>query len=66
MEWKHKKVIKLSGLTFSSNLREVIMAVNKNADVLKESVQKIEELNERINILEKENKELKNIIENGI
>ena len=66
MEWKHKKVIKLSGLTFSSNLREVIMAVNKNADVLKESVQKIEELNERINILEKENKELKNIIENDI
>lgn len=66
MEWKHKKVIKLSGLTFSSNLREVMMAVNKNADVLKESVQKIEELNERINILEKENKELKNIIENDI
>ena len=66
MEWKHKKVIKLSGLTFSSNLREVIMAVNKNADVLKESVQKIEELNKRINILEKENKELKNIIENDI
>ena len=48
MKWKNKKVTELSGGSLSSNLVVVARAVNNNAEVLKEAVQKIEELSEEI------------------
>lgn len=48
MKWKNKKVIELSGGSLSGNLVTVAMAVNRNAEVLKEAVQKIEELSNEI------------------
>ena len=48
MKWKNKKVTELSGGSLSSNLVVVARAVNDNADVLKEAVQKIEELSKEI------------------
>lgn len=44
MVWKHKRVKELSGGSLSGNLNTVASAVNYNAEVLKEVVQKIEEL----------------------
>lgn len=44
MVWKHKRVKELSGGSLSGNLNTVASAVNYNAEVLKEAVQKIEEL----------------------
>ena len=44
MNWKHRKVKQLSGGSLSGNLVEVAKAVNYNAEVLREAVQKIEEL----------------------
>ena len=51
MKWKNKKVTELSGCSLSSNLVVVARAVNDNADVLKEAVQKIEELSAEIDRL---------------
>lgn len=48
MEWKHRKVTELSGGSLSGNLVAVARAVNSNAEVLKEAVQKIEELSKEI------------------
>ena len=48
MKWKNKKVQILTGGSLSGNLVRVAIAVNKNAEVLKEAVQKIEELSEEI------------------
>ena len=48
MEWKYKKIIKLSGGSLSGNLVTVARAVNVNAEALKEAIQKIEELSEEI------------------
>lgn len=48
MKWKHKKVTELTGGSLSGNLVIVARAVNNNAEVLKEAVQKIEELIEEI------------------
>ena len=48
MKWKNKKVAGLSGGSLSSNLVAVARAVNDNAEVLKEAVQKIEELSAEI------------------
>ena len=48
MKWKHKKVTELTGGSLSGNLVTVARAVNNNAEVLKEAVQKIEELSEEI------------------
>lgn len=48
MKWKHKRVTELSGGSISGNLVAVARAVNDNAEVLKEVVQKIEELSEEI------------------
>lgn len=48
MEWKHRKVTELSGGSLSGNLVVVARAVNSNAEVLKEAVQKIEELSKEI------------------
>lgn len=54
MKWKHKKVTELTGGSLSGNLVVVARAVNDNAEVLKEAVQKIEELSDEIKRL-KEN-----------
>ena len=48
MKWKNKIVQKLTGGSLSGNLTRVSIAVNKNADVLIEAVQKIDELSEEI------------------
>ena len=48
MKWKNKIVQTLTGGSLSGNLVRVAIAVNKNAEVLIEAVQKIEELSEEI------------------
>lgn len=48
MKWKNKKVQILTGSSLSGNLARVEIAVNKNAEVLREAIQKIEELSEEI------------------
>ena len=48
MKWKNKRVQILTGGSLSGNLVRVAIAVNKNAEVLIEAVQKIEELSEEI------------------
>ena len=48
MKWKHKTVTELSGDSLSRNLVVVARAVNTNAEVLKEAVQKIDELSKQI------------------
>ena len=52
MKWKYKTIQELSGVSLSGNLVSVARAVNHNAYILKEAVQKIEELSERIDTLE--------------
>lgn len=51
MKWKHKKVTELTGGSLNGNLVVVERAVNDNAEVLKEAVQKIEELSAEIDRL---------------
>ena len=51
MKWKNKEVQILTGGSLSGNLVRVAIAVNKNAEVLKEAVQKIEELSAEIDRL---------------
>ena len=60
MKWKNKRVQILTGSSLSGNLVRVAIAVNKNAEVLKEAVQKIEELSEEIEQLKagKENERM--------
>ena len=48
MKWKNKRVQILTGGSLSGTLVRVAIAVNKNAEVLREAVQKIEELSEEI------------------
>ena len=48
MKWKNKRVQILTGGSLSGNLVRVAIAVNKNAEVLREAVQKIEELSDEI------------------
>lgn len=48
MKWKNKRVQILTGGSLSGNLVRVAIAVNKNAELLREAVQKIEELSEEI------------------
>ena len=48
MKWKNKRIQILTGGSLSGNLVRVAIAVNKNAEVLKEAVQKIEELSKEI------------------
>lgn len=52
MKWKYKTIKEVTGGSLSSNLVLVARVVNHNAYLLKETVQKIEELNERIEELE--------------
>ena len=51
MKWKNTKVTELIGGSLSSNLVVVARAVNNNAEVLKEAVQKLEELRAEIDRL---------------
>ena len=51
MKWKNTKVTELIGGSLSSNLVVVARAVNDNAEVLTEAVQKIEELSAEIDRL---------------
>lgn len=44
MIWKHKRITELTGGSLSGNMVTVANAVNANAYVLEEAVQKIEEL----------------------
>ena len=48
MKWKNKRVQILTGGSLSGNLVRVAIAVNKNAEVLRGAIQKIEELSEEI------------------
>lgn len=48
MKWKNKAVVEISGISLSSSVRELAMAINHNAEVLREAVQKIEELSEEV------------------
>ena len=53
MKWINKTVKEVIGFSFSGNLLEVARAVNHNAELLKEAVQKVEELSEKVEKLEK-------------
>lgn len=48
MKWKNKTVTKITGISLSSSVRELAMAINHNAEVLREAVQKIEELSDKV------------------
>lgn len=55
MNWEHKAVVEISGISLNQSTRELAKAINNNAEVLKEAVQKIEELSkevERLKVLE--------------
>jgi hypothetical protein len=60
MKWKYKTIQELNGGSLSSNMVRVARAVNHNAYLLKEAVQKIEELSEKIDILKNRIDELLN------
>lgn len=51
MKWKNKAVTKITGISLSSSVRELAMAINHNAEVLREAVQKIEELSDKVDQL---------------
>lgn len=51
MKWKNKAVTKITGILLSSSVRELAMAINHNAEVLREAVQKIEELSDKVDRL---------------
>lgn len=51
MKWKNKAVTKITGIPLSSSVRELAMAINHNAEVLREAVQKIEELSDKVDRL---------------
>lgn len=51
MKWKNKAVTKITGISLSSNVRELAIAINHNAEVLREAVQKIEELSDKVDRL---------------
>lgn len=51
MKWENKSVTKITGISLSSSVRELAMAINNNAEVLREAVQKIEELNDKVDRL---------------
>ena len=57
MKWKNKTVKELSGGSLSGNLVVVARAVNNNAELLKEAVQKIEELSWEIEQLKEGGKD---------
>lgn len=52
MKWKNKTAVEMSGISLSSSVRELAMAINHNAEVLKEAVQNIEELSKKIERME--------------
>ena len=54
MKWKHRTIKEVSGFSLSGNLIQVARAVNHNAYLLKEAVQKIEELSAEVEKLKTE------------
>ena len=48
MELNNKAVVEITGCSLRSSVRELEMAINHNAEVLREAVQKIEKLNEEV------------------
>lgn len=48
MKWNNKTVVEITGGSLRSSVRELAMAINHNAEVLREAVQKIEKLNEEV------------------
>lgn len=46
--WKNREMRQVTGTSFSKNMNELAEAINQNADVLKEAVQKIEGLHQEI------------------
>ena len=48
MNWKNKAVVEISGISLSQSTRELAKAINNNAEVLKEAVQKLEELSKEV------------------
>ena len=38
MKWENKAVTKITGISLSSSFRELAMAINNNAEVLREAV----------------------------
>ncbi len=54
MNWKYKRIIELTGGSLSGNMVTVARAVNNNGYVLKEAVQKIEELSDEIEKLKEQ------------
>ena len=53
-DWKHRKIEMLSGGSLSSNLVVVARALNKNAEVLKECCNKVDELIEEVRLLKQD------------
>ena len=51
MKWKNKAVTKITGISLSSSVRELAMAINHNAEILIEAVQKIEESSDKVDRL---------------
>lgn len=51
MKWENKTVTKMTGISLSPSVRELAMAINNNAEVLREAVQKIEELSDKVDRL---------------
>lgn len=54
MKWKHKRIAELTGGSLSGNMVTVANAVNYNGYVLKEAVQKIEELSVEVEKLKEQ------------
>lgn len=52
LDWKHRKIELLSGGSLSSNLVVVARASNRNAEVLKECCNKVDDLEKRNQELE--------------
>ena len=51
MKWKNKTVVEITGGSLSSSIRVLARAINNNAEVLREAVQKIEKLGEEVDQL---------------
>ena len=51
MKWENKAVTKITGISLISSVIELAMAINNNAEVLREAVQKIEELSDKVDRL---------------
>lgn len=59
MKWRNRAIIELSGTSLKRDTITLADAINRNARVLREAVQKIEELNKQVEELRGQVKELK-------